>query len=50
MNEDDIEEKNYETHNGMPELMVWSNDTNDEDKGDDDMQNKDDEDNDNDNV
>jgi hypothetical protein len=30
MNEDDIEEKNYETDNGMPELIVQSNDTNDE--------------------
>jgi hypothetical protein len=40
MNEDDTEEKNYETDNDMPELMVRSNDTNDEkedDKDDDEV-------------
>ena len=34
MNEDDTEEKNYETDNDMPELMVWSNDTDDKKEND----------------
>eukprot|EP00957_Ditylum_brightwellii_P085962 6540366-Ditylum_brightwellii.AAC.1 len=34
MNQDDPEEKNYETDDDMPELMVWSNDTDDKEKDD----------------
>ena len=34
MNEDDPEEKNNEADNDMPELMVWSNETDDKKEND----------------